>query len=192
MATCHVFGSCLSLSSLQHCEVDALQMAFLCLRPLLFQHARACALACEGLCNLIRCLTVYSFNKSSVLLVLQTAAELSVLHMGGWWRMFRIQQVSAGSAPFSPSQRQAAVRREVLCPPSSHALGGWWSLGRHGLGFKDREKEIVPQKKFYPFARNRPVLWKERRSWVQLYCVNIKLREGNLLLGFIDLPAFGQ
>lgn len=83
MATCHVSGSCLSLSSLLHCEVDALQMAFLCLRPLLFQHACASALAREGLCNLIRCLAVYSFNKSSVLLVLQTAAELPVPRMVG-------------------------------------------------------------------------------------------------------------
>lgn len=83
MAICHVLGSCPSLNLLWHEEVETLQIAFLSLWPLLFQWVRVCVLACEGLCNLIRCLTVYSVNKPSVLLLLQTAAELSAPRVVG-------------------------------------------------------------------------------------------------------------
>lgn len=74
--------------------------------------------------------------------------------------MFRIQQVSAGSAPFSPSQRQAAVRRKELSPPSSHTLGCWGSGGRPGSGFKDGQKKFFSHKKL-PEQQLPVVLWKE-------------------------------
>lgn len=97
--------------------------------------------------------------------------------------MLRIQQVSTGSAAFlSPTKASLQCRRK--CSLLQAAIV-WVASGLKGETVLDSMagKKKVSSKKFFPFAINRPLLWKnwilfhhldmeaeKRKYFIKLYC----------------------